>query len=73
MYVEKGVRAMKIGTIIVGSPKYEGCYIARPSFRSTKIVAHGSDAGQVRREAVEKGYKSPVVVFNTPKDAICLY
>ena len=59
--------------ILVGSSEYPGFYIARPSLRSEQIVAHGKDAGQVRRDAIEKGFKDPVVVFNPPENTICLY
>ncbi len=59
--------------IIVGSSKYSNCYIARPSFRSSRVIAHGKDAGKVRQDAIRKGFKQPVIVFNPPKDAICLY
>jgi len=59
--------------IIVRTSKYSNCYVARPSFRSSRVIAHGKDAGKVRREAIRKGFKRPVVVFSPPKDAICLY
>lgn len=59
--------------IIVRTSKYFNCYIARPSFRCNRVIAHGKDAGKVRQMAIRKGYKRPVIVFSPPKNAICLY
>ena len=61
------------GEIRVRSPKHTGCFIARPSFRSDQIVAYGKDAEKVRKSAIKKGYSDPVVVFNPPKGAVCIY
>lgn len=59
--------------IVVRTARHFDCYVARPSFRSNRVIAHGKDAGKVRQMAIKKGYKRPVVVFNPPQNAICLY
>ncbi len=70
---KKKVKGTETERIIVRTAKYFNCYVARPSFRSNRVVAHGKDAGKVRQMAIKKGYRRPVVVFSPPKNAICLY
>ncbi len=58
---------------IVRNNKYFDCFVAMPSFKSGCVVAHGQKASTVRRKAVNKGHKTPVVIYIPPKGAVCLY
>jgi len=71
--VRRKGKTMANDSIVVGSSKHFGCYIARPSFRSNRVVAYGKDAGKVRQMAISKGHEQPVILFNPPKNVICLY
>jgi hypothetical protein len=52
--------------------KYEGKFVATPSFNSSKVVASGKDPDAVYDRAVDKGYKSPVIVFVPDRKMFCI-
>lgn len=58
---------------IVRNNKYSNCFVAMPSFKSGCVVAHGPKASAVRQKAVDKGHKTPVVIYIPPKGVVCIY
>lgn len=65
--------AMRQKKPIVRNSRYSNCFVAMPSFKSGRVVAHGPKASAVRQQAVDKGYDTPVLLFIPPKGAVCLY
>lgn len=61
------------GRIIVRNKKYSNCFVAMPTFKDNRVIAHGQNASKVRKEAIERGYKRPVVFFVPPRNAVCIY
>jgi hypothetical protein len=49
--------------------QYQGKYVATASFNQSKVIASGKDPMKVRKQAVDSGAKSPVVVF-VPKSTM---
>lgn len=49
--------------------KYQGKYVATATFNESKVLSSGKDPIEVRQKAVEKGVKSPVVVY-VPKSTM---
>jgi hypothetical protein len=59
--------------IINNAKKYAGKYVATASFNDKKVIASGKDASKVRKQAIDKGYKSPVMLFIPRKNTIHIY
>jgi len=51
------------------SKKYQGKYVATATFNECKVLSSGKDPAQVRQKAIDKGIKSPVVVY-VPKSTM---
>lgn len=45
------------------SKKYQGKYVATATFNERKVLSSGKDPVQVRQKAIDKGVKSPVIVY----------
>lgn len=43
--------------------KYEGKYVATPSFSDSTVIASGSTMVEAAKEAREKGYDHPAIIF----------
>ena len=52
--------------------KYEGKFVATPSFNHSRVIASGKDAEKVHDRAVGKGYASPVVMFIPDRNMFCI-
>ena len=59
--------------VILKDNKFHNCFVAMKSFSSGTVVASGKDAESVRKEANEKGFKNPVIMFVPPKGAKFFY
>ncbi len=49
--------------VLVEDEKYEGRYVAMPSFNDRRVIASGPNRTVVRHEAKQKGYNSPLVTY----------
>ena len=56
--------------VLVKNKKYEGKYVAMPSFNDRKVIASGKDATKVFERASQKGYNTPVILYAPKKDEI---
>ena len=49
--------------VLVTDNKYEGSYVAFPSFTDRKVVASGAEPSMVYQLAAERGFPEPVVIY----------
>jgi len=53
--------------------KYSGCFVAIPSFKEKRIIAHGKKPAQVYKDSAKRGVNDPVVVFVPEKDTTYVF
>ncbi len=58
---------------LVPGAEYEGLYIVFESGSSDKIIASGTEPGELVREARQKGIDVPAIVYVPKRDVICAY
>ena len=59
--------------ILVTSDEFNGCYVAMVNFDDNTIVGVGDDPEQAIKDAEEKGYKNPVLLYIPEKDVVHIY
>lgn len=64
---------MHTRTIVNGSAKYAGKFVATESFNTKTVVAFGTDPCIVRKRAIKKGFNTPVVFFIPTKNMIHVF
>ena len=52
------IRGKVSGARMTSSDKYSNCFVAQPTFKCNRIVAHGEDASEVRNQAKKKGFSN---------------
>jgi hypothetical protein len=55
--------------VLVKQKRYEGKYVAMPSFTDHKVITSGSDPDKAMKSALKKGITDPVIMF-IPKDGM---
>ena len=64
---------MEPNTPLVSGAEYEGLYVVLESGSSDKIIASGTDPGELIREARERGIAVPAIVYVPKRDVIYVY
>lgn len=59
--------------VLVKTDKYNGRYVAMKSFNDNTIVGSGEDPESALKEAAEKGFKDPVLIYIPEKDLVHIY
>jgi len=52
-----------MNNILVSEKRYEGKYVAMPSFTDRKVIASGNDPSKIMKSAAKKGITDPVIMF----------
>ncbi len=52
---------------------YSGKYVALDGFGSHAVIASGSNANEVYKEAIRKGCKNPVITYVPVKGMVQIY
>lgn len=63
MKVKKKTAVPKGIVLINNGKKYLGKHVAVANFNSRKVVASGNNPIKVRKRAIKKGFKNPVIFF----------
>lgn len=53
--------------------QYSGQYVAVKSFSDREVISHGKQPADVLKEANEKGYSDPVLLFIPEKGMVHIY
>jgi hypothetical protein len=59
--------------VLVKTDRYNGRYVAMKSFTDSAIVGSGEDPETALKEAAEKGFKDPVLVYIPEKEMVHIY
>jgi len=59
--------------ILVTTDEFNGRYVAMKSVEDNTIVGVGDDPEKALREAEEKGFKNPVLLYIPEKDLVHIY
>lgn len=59
--------------VLVKTDRYNGRYVAMKSFTNSTIVGSGEDPETALKEAAEKGFKDPVLVYIPEKEMVHIY
>jgi len=59
--------------ILVNTEEFNGRYVAMKSFDDNTIVGVGDDPAKALREAEEKGFKDPILLYIPEKDLVHIY
>jgi hypothetical protein len=59
--------------ILVTTDEFNGRYVAMKSVEDNTIVGVGDDPERALREAEEKGFKNPVLLYIPEKDLVHIY
>ncbi|MBM4350126.1 MAG: hypothetical protein FJ106_09615 [Deltaproteobacteria bacterium] len=59
--------------ILVTTDEFNGRYVAMKSIEDNTIVGVGDDPEKALREAEEKGFKNPVLLYIPEKDLVHIY
>lgn len=58
---------------LVNNQKYEGRFVAFPSFSDRTIIASGTTAEETLLKAAKKGERDPVIIYIPEKDITCIF
>lgn len=53
--------------------QYDGQYVAVKSFFNREVISHGKQPADVLKEAIEKGFSDPVLLFIPEKGMVHIY
>jgi microcystin degradation protein MlrC len=59
--------------LILTTEAHNGRYVALKSFQDHIIVGVGNDPAAALKEAQEKGFKNPVILYVPEKEAVHIY
>jgi hypothetical protein len=59
--------------ILVTTDEFNGRYVAMKSVEDNTIVGVGDDPEKALREAEEKGFKNPILLYIPEKDLVHIY
>lgn len=59
--------------ILIANEKFNGRYVAMKSFEDSTIVGSGDDPAQALKDAEEKGFEDPVVLYVPEKGLVHIY
>lgn len=59
--------------ILVTTDEFNGRYVAMKSVDDNTIVGVGDDPEKALREAEEKGFKNPILLYIAEKDLVHIY
>jgi hypothetical protein len=59
--------------ILITTDEFNGRYVAMKSVEDNTIVGVGEDPEKALREAEEKGFKNPVLLYIPEKDLVHIY
>ena len=59
--------------MLLQTAQYNGRYVAMKDFQDHTVVGDGETPQEAHAEAVEKGYKNPVMTFVPVNDMVQIY
>lgn len=59
--------------VLITDRKYNGRYVAIKDFKDSAVICDGQDPQSVYEEAINKGFKDPVILFVPLKDMVQIY
>ena len=58
---------------VLNNTKYNGRYVAMKDFKDHRVVGDGTTPGEAHKQALEKGFKNPVITFVPIKGMVQIY